>query len=449
MSTYTPIASTTLTDPASSVTIGGIPQTYTDLVVVLNGLNSTSTGQDIFIRFNSDTGSNYSFTDLYGNGTTAASTRASNQTAGRLSYFVTPGTTGGFNSIAHIMNYSNTTTNKTVISRANSIGGNTTYPGAEALVNLWRDTSAITSVTITCVSTSFASGSTFTLYGIDAQASAQAKATGGHTIIRDSNYWYHIFNSSGTFTPTEAITADYLVVAGGGGGGSRQHGGGGGAGGMRCTVTATGGGGSVESALSLTAQAYTVTVGAGGAGGSGSSGTTNNSGVQGSNSVFATITSTGGGYGGGYGSTGGNGGSGGGSGGNSSTGGTASPSGQGFNGGGYATANGPGSGGGGAGAVGANASGSYASGTGGAGGNGVATSISGTSTTFAGGGGGGGTSGGTTSGNQGAGGSGGGGAGNGTSGTANLGGGGGGNSSSNTGNGGNGGSGIVIIRYAV
>jgi len=167
--TYDCIATETLSSAQSSVTFSSISGSYTDLVVVLNGLNSTVTGQDIFIRFNSDTGSNYSFTSLYGNGTTAASTRASNNTAARMSFFVTPGTTGGFNSIAHIMNYSNTTTNKTVISRANSIGGNTTYPGAEALVNLWRDTSAITSVTITCVSTSFASGSTFTLYGIKAE----------------------------------------------------------------------------------------------------------------------------------------------------------------------------------------------------------------------------------------------------------------------------------------
>jgi hypothetical protein len=71
----------------------------------------------------------------------------------------------------------------------------------------------------------------------------------------------------GTFTPSRAFYADYLVVAGGGGGGgisSRRCGGGGGAGGLRSTVTATGGGGSLESALSLNCSGYTVTVGAGG-----------------------------------------------------------------------------------------------------------------------------------------------------------------------------------------
>ena len=109
------------------------------------------------------------------------------------------------------------------------------------------------------------------------------------------------------------VTVDYLVVAGGGGGNS----GGGGAGGLRCTVTATGGGGSLESALSLTpGNSYTITIGAGGIGGVGDIQPT-----SGSNSVFSTITSTGGGYGGrqSVNNTSASGGSGGGGGRNSST----------------------------------------------------------------------------------------------------------------------------------
>jgi len=43
-------------------------------------------------------------------------------------------------------------------------------------------------------------------------------ATGG-TITYYNNYIVHTFTSSGTFTPTSNLTADYLVVAGGGGGG--------------------------------------------------------------------------------------------------------------------------------------------------------------------------------------------------------------------------------------
>jgi hypothetical protein len=65
-------------------------------------------------------------------------------------------------------------------------------------------------------------------------------ATGGDTIDFSGYYFIHTFTSSGTFTPSQAFYADYLVVAGGGGGGGYPYGGGGGAGGGS-TVTATGG----------------------------------------------------------------------------------------------------------------------------------------------------------------------------------------------------------------
>jgi hypothetical protein len=104
----------------------------------------------------------------------------------------------------------------------------------------------------------------------------------GYTILK--------FTGSGTFTPSGSFNVDYLVQAGGGGGGngisssSGRAGGGGGAGGYRVN----------SSAYGVTAQSYTVTVGAGGAGG-------DNSGsgiaVQGGDSVFGSITSSGGGYG--------------------------------------------------------------------------------------------------------------------------------------------------------
>ena len=220
-------------------------------------------------------------------------------------------------------------------------------------------------------------------------------------------------------------TVEYLVVAGGGGGGNGR-GGGGGAGGYR-----TASGFSVSSG-----SAITVTIGAGGAVNT----TADTVGFVGSNSVFSTITSAGGGYGGAYNAqAGGSGGSGGG-GGNAASGGAASPSGQG-NAGGNGTPGANGAGGGGAGAAGGD-------GQGGAGGVGLASSISGSSTYYAGGGGGGGDN------VAGAGGTGGGGAGSAgsgfaTNGTANTGGGGGGSVYSGAGGrGGAGGSGIVIIRYA-
>lgn len=219
------------------------------------------------------------------------------------------------------------------------------------------------------------------------------------------------------------INVNYLVVAGGGGGGV-DTGGGGGAGGYQ------------TGSLGTTIQAYTITVGAGGAGG----GTATN----GSDSIFSTIDSVGGGRGGNQTgdpapNNGQNGGSGGGAGPNGSNTAGSATAGQGNNGGTASGANG-GGGGGGAGAVGG--SGNSA---GNPGGNGLSSSISGSSVTYAGGGGGGNNA---SSGGTGGGGAGGASGGHpGVSGTANTGGGGGGGTGTGANGGGAGGSGIVIISY--
>lgn len=264
-------------------------------------------------------------------------------------------------------------------------------------------------------------------------------ATGGIITI-DGTYTIHTFLNSGVFTPNFAGNVDYLVVGGGGSGGwqTGSNGGGGGAGGLRSTVTATGGGGSVESALAVTAQAYTITVGAGGA-----ALIANAQGNAGGNSVFSSITSVGGGGGGGGGSNvaGSAGGSGGG-GGYATGAGGAGTSNQGYAGGTSAAAGNNASGGGG-GAAAVGVAGGSGLGTGGAG---LAVAISGASVYYAGGGGGAIDN----SGSNALGGIGGGGQGsvsggvNGLDGSNGLGGGGGGAAADEAGAGG---SGVVIIRY--
>jgi len=441
--TYVALQTQTLGTAAASVTFSSIPQGYTDLVLVASG-TATAGNVNANLRFNGDSSALYSDTYISGTGSAAQSARHSNITLMYLQGYGWWDQSQG-NTIVHIMNYSNTTTNKTVLSRANFSNN-----GVSATVGLWRSTAAITSVEFRADSSTFTAGSTFTIYGI-ANANNFAKATGG-MLYEDSTYWYHVFASNGTFTPKQALTCDYLVVAGGAGGGW-DGGGGGGAGGLRSTVTATGGGGSLETVLSLLANTnYTVTIGAGGAGGTNVA----KNGVNGNNSVFSSITSTGGGGGGGNANNGVAGGSGGGAGqvSTTTTGGSATPSGQGYAGGSQDGNNG-GGGGGGAGAVGGSAVGTTAPGVGGAG---VAISAlavatnTGVSNFYAGGGGGGAWS----SGAGGAGGAGGGGAGgtaspnqSGFPATANTGGGGGGNTGGGVGaqTGGAGGSGVVIVRY--
>lgn len=427
MSTYTPIATQTLTSNAATVTFSSIPQNYTDLVAVLSVKGTNN--MDVWIQFNGDTSTNYSFTTLRGNGTTATSDRYSNQNYGYADLDGYANTTNFSTRTINIMNYSNTTTNKTFLARSATAGN-----GLDAIVNLWRSTSAINSITFSGTA-SYTTGSTFNLYGI---AIGSPKASGGNTVTTDGIYWYHTFTTSGAFIPSQALTADYLVVAGGGGGGTtsgtvgvQRGAGGGGAGGLRCTVGATGGGGSLETALSLLAQPYQILIGAGG--------TAN---INGNNTIFANITSIGGGGGGPAATfigdqTGKPGGSGGG--GYSTLAGGAGTTNQGFAGATTAPSN-SGGGGGGAGEIG-DTDGS------GQGGDGVTTSINGSSVVYAGGGGGGGQS---SVGGNGGGGNGGSSTGAGNAGNPNTGGGGGGAGVMGGNNvGGAGGSGVVIVRYAV
>ncbi len=452
--TYKKIASVTVgSGGAASIDFTSIPQTYTDLKIVVSCRTNRADVKDyIAVRPNGST-TNDSSRTISGDGTSA-----SGDTESTVILVTTTGGTATAsvfgNAEINIPNY--TSANFKSISMDGVAENNATESRLQFSAGLWSDTAAITSISLVpFIGTSFSQHSTATLYGIgDVTASKFAKAVGG-VITYDANYVYHTYPYSGTFTPNTALTCDYLVIAGGGGGGTGS-GGGGGAGGVRSTITQTGGGGSLESQLSLSSgSAYTVTVGSGGAAGVfGSSAA-----VAGSNSVFSTITSTGGGRG--ASATDGHAATSGGSGGGGATRKGASgedlhqntagtgTSNQGYAGGTTtsATVNGTarGAGGGGAGSVGATGS---ANSTGGNGGSGITTSISGISTSYAGGGGGGSQSG--TAGTATAGG------GNGSnssvgaasSGTVNTGGGGGGGGVGDASrNGGAGGSGIVIIRY--
>ena len=417
--TYVALDKITVGTATNSITFSSINQSYTDLVIVTDAGASVVSEVDLRVGNSSvDTGSNYSRTVVSGSGSSVTSTRNSNQTYWRPNFnSVYDDANGKSNHIFQFMNYSNTNVFKTMLYR-----GNSAAYGVDASVNLWRSTAAINIITLyanVAGTKNFLAGSTFSLYGI-AAASVGAKATGG-VISSDSQYYYHTFLSTDTFTPLQSLTTDCLVVAGGGG----AQVGGGGAGGFR------------TASLSVTATAYTVTVGAGGVGA-----VFNGSSTKGGNSTFSTITSTGGGQSGKTdtnprnGFAGGSGGGGAGDGGTSSSGGAGNEGGYspvegyagGGNGGNIASPY-PGGGGGGSAAIGSNASASL----GGAGGAGTSSLISGTTNVYA------------------VGGDGGIGAssiGNGANGTANRGNGGFGSRQTTTGIGGNGGSGIVVIRYA-
>jgi WD40 repeat protein len=164
--TYEPIATTTLGSGQSSITFSSISSSYTDLRLIFFGY-SVDTNIYGAIRFNGDTGTNYSVTYMAGNSSAASSSRLSNQT-----YLYLHGTKGMNNNgnnnpamlTADIFSYAGNT-NKTVLTTSSNTD-QSNYGAVERGVGLWRSTSAINSITMVLTSFNFATGATATLYGI-------------------------------------------------------------------------------------------------------------------------------------------------------------------------------------------------------------------------------------------------------------------------------------------
>jgi hypothetical protein len=161
--TFTKIASVTVgSGGASSIDFTSIPSTYTDLCLKISG-RSTGTDDQIWIAFNSST-TGFSNRVLYGSGSSAASTFVD-----RFVAYQTPGTGTTANSFGnseiYIPNYAGSS------NKSNS--GDTVWEQNAALpcfcalnASLWSNSAAITSISLTASSTSFAQYSTATLYGI-------------------------------------------------------------------------------------------------------------------------------------------------------------------------------------------------------------------------------------------------------------------------------------------
>ena len=452
--TMTKISSTTLAASQSAITFSNIPQTYSDLKVVISARNANNNYGGYQVRLNGLTTGSHRYLRAY-NGTSLQTGTVSSMVDVAVLPISSDSASVFSTDTLYIPDYTSAHDKVFYLDSTRDI---TTADSVVRMVTGYQiSTIPVTSLIITLDTDSFAAQSTFTLYGIKNSAKTFAnsvKASGGSSISTDGTYVYHTYTSSQTFTPFTNLLLDYVVVAGGGGGTS----GGGGAGGLRTNAGTSGGGASAENKfIALSGTSYTVTVGAGGNGGY--CDTANGAiGTNGSDSAFATITSTGGGTGGQAGAVAGAtqygraGGSGGGA--AADGGATNSPGGTGVTGQGNAgAANGTYhsspygvGGGGGAGGVAPAITGNYA----GPGGPGLLSPI--TNTYLAGGGGGGGYVANTTPVNYGGSGIGGNGAQgsspSATAGTINTGsGGGGGSGQTAAALGGAGGSGIVVVRY--
>jgi hypothetical protein len=164
--TYEPIATATGTGSSATITFTSISSAYTDLILIAGNVATTSGVPNIAMTYNNDTASNYSSTLLEGNGSSASSARRSNFSSINEGNAISLGGSNPSTVIYQIMNYSNTTTNKTCLIRSNE--PSTTYPGVGAVVGLWRSTAAITRLDLNLGAGNFSSTSTFTLYGISA-----------------------------------------------------------------------------------------------------------------------------------------------------------------------------------------------------------------------------------------------------------------------------------------
>ena len=157
-STYIPLATTTLASDTSSVTFSSIPSGYRDLVVVANTIAASST--TLQCTFNADSGANYSYVRMAG-----ITSPQSISSSGDTSLTIGRNEADGAANVIQIQDYSATDKHKTVLGRGND-------PGVivQAIAGRWASTAAINEIsfTVSGATTTFKTGSTFSLYGIEA-----------------------------------------------------------------------------------------------------------------------------------------------------------------------------------------------------------------------------------------------------------------------------------------
>jgi len=164
--TYEKIATTTLSSAAASIDFTSIGSGYTDLRVVLVGTTSNN-GNVMRMRFNSDSSSLYSWTELYGTGSAAGSAGGTNSASINISDSAAVGTSS---TIPHffsidLFSYAGSTFKSCLITASEDNNGTGAVYRA---IGLYRSTSAITAVNLFAATGNLNAGTTATLYGIKA-----------------------------------------------------------------------------------------------------------------------------------------------------------------------------------------------------------------------------------------------------------------------------------------
>ena len=157
--TYEPIATQTLGSAASSITFSSIGTAYTDLKLVV--VTQVTAGLYAYFRVNGDTGNNYSYTYIYGDATPVGSGRLTSFS--RLQHYDQLVSTTPCLLTYDVFSYAGTTFKTVLFSQHNDQNGSGVVSPA---VGLWSSTSAINSISLTASTSTFAAGTTATLYGI-------------------------------------------------------------------------------------------------------------------------------------------------------------------------------------------------------------------------------------------------------------------------------------------
>jgi hypothetical protein len=161
--TYEPIGSITLSSPATSMTVSSIPNTYTDLRIVWS-LKYDTTSNATRIRFNGDTGSNYSYTYLYTNGSTLGTSTSGNETSILVDHNSGFGTSQFVTYEMDIFSYASSA-NKMLMDKMSSDAN-----GAGAVsrsARCWRNSAAINSIVLyRNDGNNYSTGSSMTVWGI-------------------------------------------------------------------------------------------------------------------------------------------------------------------------------------------------------------------------------------------------------------------------------------------
>lgn len=157
--TYTALATTTLSGTDTEIEFSSIPSGYRDLILTYDVKLSADAG--LHLRVNGDTGSNYSVVYAYSrlpSGTPLSAASATDSAA----YLAVSGYTEFWGELS-ILDYSATDKHKTMLSRINNYGDYVVMGS-----HRWASLSQINSIQFYPFNTSFAAGSTASLFGIEA-----------------------------------------------------------------------------------------------------------------------------------------------------------------------------------------------------------------------------------------------------------------------------------------